>query len=296
MSIPITLLPQAASVLQGQDPQGYNTIAALGLLAWDIAITIDEEILLIWGSKCTLSTFLYFGIRYGALVIQTLNGVFYVNVSGVFIPSVVSCAFWVWFNALLGYVVHVCVDILFVMRVYAFYGRDNRLLGILCFLLAGAAIPALILGIFTLLENQTTPNPFPPRIQLPSCLLLTNTSIFASRIWIAELIFQSLLVILITWRFIAEWRVKMALPELFIIFTRDGVWAFFVIFGTMCFFTIGFQISLSSGATAAIWIFTIFAICGNRLILNLRSAAVQRAMTHPRSMDIEIQALSQLSA
>jgi hypothetical protein len=134
--------------------------------------------------------------------------------------------------------------------VFAFYGKSKPLLAGLLTLFMCEVSAVVVMIVTTVSKFQIIPNPLPPNLDARSCLLLGAPALFTNcwcvkvrkpssrgaqlslRQRIPPLIFQSILFIIIVVKFIkTKLQAGRNSPHLLIVFVRDGIWAFALIFG-----------------------------------------------------------------
>jgi len=268
---------QVVDLLIALDPLTYNTVAAFMFLLWDHCISFSEEVELVWRSKWSLVKVLFLIIRYLAFIVQLVNLVIDAMPQLVH-PSVSSCMGWIKWQLVSGQILIICVDVLLVLRVYAFYGRSKVLLTVLIVLFLCEAISMAIIGGISIPGADMldlVANPLPSNLHVPACVALTLPPLF-SKYWISGLIFGSILFFLVTVKFVqTRWNAGVDSPHVLIVFVRDGTWAFAVLFGINLWMCLSFKSSAQQGDISLTWSYSVLGFCGSRLVLNLRSAAVE---------------------
>jgi len=273
----------------------YNTVAASMFIFWEHCITFNEEVDLIWRSKWNLVSLLCFVIRYMTLAIRVVELVFYTNVSGLIHPSLSQCIAWLRFEAASGQILFFSVEIVLIMRVFAFYGRNKLLLaGLITLFVCESCARIVILGI-TIPKIVIIPSPLSPNLHLGACLVEQVPALF-SNYWVPGLIFESILFMLVAARFIqTKLHAEIDSPDVLIVFVRDGAWAFTLIFGVLLWSTLSFELTPVKGDVALTWLYSVLGFCGSRLILNLRGAAAERtALTDDEGLEFALQKGSNL--
>ncbi|KAF8587010.1 hypothetical protein K439DRAFT_1631137 [Ramaria rubella] len=286
MFLPATEIP---SFLAIEDSVIYNTIAASSFYFWDQCITFGMEKELIWQKKISAVNVLFYILRYMTMAIRIVELLIYTNVSGLLHLSTGICTAWVYFEAIAGYLVFLAVEILLVMRIYAFYGKGKRVLVFMLILLAlehAACITLLVLG---LPNFDITPSPFPSNIHVGACIVVKLTALFPNY-WIPGLGFETVLFVLLVIKFVLEKRSGTGGSHLLIIFVRDGAWAFAIIFAMLLWSTLAFELNPQKGEVALTWLLTGLGFCGSRLILNLRAAARDASLA-TRDMSVPMNVL-----
>ncbi|KII90418.1 hypothetical protein PLICRDRAFT_38955 [Plicaturopsis crispa FD-325 SS-3] len=120
-----------------QWPPSSNSSHSIGLFAWqiigitilwfDIAITFSDEVRLIWRRPKSISTVLFFANRY---LVALTN---FALLPGLLITwnSVSGCQTFQWFRHAILCVSHVTVMIILILRTYAIYGCNRKILAVL---------------------------------------------------------------------------------------------------------------------------------------------------------------------
>lgn len=274
--IPAAALPGIANELYTVN---YNIVASSALLFWDILLVFDREVQYIWKNEFSLVAVLFGVIRLLAVAVQVVALALDVGTRRVS-PSV--CRALIWYQATLGLSMSTCVDILLIWRVYAFYGRNKKLLISLCIFETMAFAAALSTLIVALPQVQVAPNPFPNHLRIGSCVI-SNVSTLSSDIWIPILSVQTVLFGLAAGRCVyLQWTSPSSLSTVYFTFVRDGIWTFLVLFIIYLLCIIGNSTNSILGLIALYWCFPLIGTCASRLILNLRSANGQR---HDYSLD-----------
>ncbi|KIJ53735.1 hypothetical protein M422DRAFT_241979 [Sphaerobolus stellatus SS14] len=270
-------LSELIAFLDVEDTVIAHNLAASAFLFWDQLITMREEIELIWCTKWSLVTIVFFISRYVTFTIRAIELVFYTNVSHLLHPSVTGCFIWIWFEALSGHTVISTVEILMMMRIYAFYGRNKNLLIFLFALFTIEHAISLYFLAKTVPHFQIFLNTLPPSLRVSVCIVGKIPDIFTNY-WIPCLAFQFILFVLLIAKFFhTKWNTTLSTPHLLAIFVRDGAWAFALIFAALLWAAAAFKSSTQEGDIALTWLYSVLGFTGSRLILNLRSAARERA-------------------
>jgi len=185
-------------------------------------------------------------------------------------PSSSNCVGWVAWENISGQILLSCVDVLLIIRVYALYGKNKVLLAILIvFLLCEAAAMTAIIGI-SIPRTDIIINPFPSNLHVPSCLTLSAPP-FSANYWIPGLTFQSILFLFVAIKFVqTRWNAGTDSPPILTVLARDGTWVFAIMFGILLWMFL----SSSTKSILERWVYSVLGICGSRLVLNLRSAAL----------------------
>jgi len=183
-----------------------------------------------------------------------------------------NCKFWQWFYASIGFVLEVTINIVFLLRIFAFYGRSVKVLCLLILAFLGSYAGVVLLSLRVLHADRRFPNPLPPRLHISVCpsLIVPND---LPILWVPELVYQTFLFLLLVGKFAYTYRHNpFSLSKIILVFMRDGIWAFFLISATLVSSVIGYNTDINAGANISAWYYTVIGICGSRVVLNLRKA------------------------
>ncbi|KAI5117405.1 hypothetical protein M0805_004627 [Coniferiporia weirii] len=237
--------------------------AATACLIYDMIISWDQEVEYIWKSAWTPPKLLYLFSRYFSLMTQICHG-------------------WTFFEAVTGQLIVLGVEISLMLRVYALYKRDRRILvSLLLLYTAEVTTHCVMLGLELNKIVSIAPlrDIFPSDFPLSGCFP-TNIPAFFTYYWIPSLIFESILFILMTINVVRHVREQKGPTPLLMQFLRDGTMYYAVIFATLLANVLLYLLANSALAQVAIeWELAAFSIAGCRLILNLR--ATGRATCSP---------------
>ncbi|KLO19620.1 hypothetical protein SCHPADRAFT_935121 [Schizopora paradoxa] len=267
INIPIESLPGLLSDARTVDRSG---VAATACLAYDILISFDQEVEYIWKSSWSFPKFLYLFSRYFTLIVQLVDTSESTSFS-------VTNNSWTYFEAAAGQLVIMGVEISLMMRVYALYKRDKRILTLLLALYFSEILSSSLilgLGLKKIVSIAPLRGLLPPDFPLSGCFPLNVPGFFFSY-WIPTLIFESVLFVLMVINFLRFTMIHKTRVPLLTLFVRDGTLFYAVIFVTLA--TLLTQVLLyelvnSALAQVAIsWQLTVLSIAGSRLILNLRA-------------------------
>lgn len=244
-----------------------NIVASAVLLFWDILLRFDREVKYIWKFKFSLVTVLFGVVRMLTVgeIILLLIRVFSVTDS--------ACKRTLWIESLVGLLLSTGSDILLILRVYAFYGRNKLLLTFLCVLEAITFVTVFCTIMIVTPQIQVISNPFPRQLLFGGCILSDATKLL-SYVWIPILCVQTMLFGLAAGRHLHLQRKSwLMISRLYYTFMQDGVWCFLVLFVINLLCIIEFEVNTLLGSICFYWCFPLIGICTSRLILNLRSAS-----------------------
>ncbi|KZT20881.1 hypothetical protein NEOLEDRAFT_1140217 [Neolentinus lepideus HHB14362 ss-1] len=247
----------------------YAELASSIIVIYDHLITLDQEIELIWKSHWTIGKVLFLINRYYALASVICNNciLFSTHLS----DSVSFCLRLFQWQACTGLLVSTIAEIILLLRLYALYQLNRR---VLFFMLAafivsvGAA--ATILGLVLVrvsAHSQLLPG-------VPFCLPLDVPSWFYT-FWIPLLAFESLLCGLALIRAFGYFRARPTMFQsgryIVNILIRDSVIYYLIVFATyfanLVIFLTGSPGVLESGIGFAM---AMSCVMGSRLCLNIR--------------------------
>ncbi|TDL22911.1 hypothetical protein BD410DRAFT_839241 [Rickenella mellea] len=258
-----------------------SQVAAIACLVYDIFITLDQEVDYIWKSvlreqngeclrmlivfhrsRWTIPKYLYLWGRYFALFIQIvataarksrINCVC-LHPSPQFISLIIiSCAGWSYFEGITGQMLVMGIELLLMLRVWALYKRDRRILYMLVALyVAEVTANTVILGVALPRFTPIAPlhSIFPPGFPLSGCLPIQVPRFFFSY-WIPVLLFESILFILMLINFVRLAREHAPMPLLKRFF-RDGTVYYAVIFAALLVQVLLYELVNSALAQVAI--------------------------------------------
>lgn len=287
LSTPMSLPPNILfELLQTENTVVYNTIAASGLFFWEYCITFAEEIDLIWRWKWSPVTVLFIIIRYLSFAIRVIELLFYGNLTGLIKPSVAACQKWVKLEVIVGHCLSSCVELLLAVRTHALYGRNRIMLALLIAITLagqGASISILV----RILPNFVTfPLPIPSNLHVGACVVIAADPDFPNYL-VPALVTETTFFLLVLIKFIhTKITAKTHTSHLLIVFLRDGIWAYALVFGVLVWTIVTYKITPAKGDIAVTWLFTALPFAGTRLVINLRSEAPSRKNQDGMEMQI----------
>ncbi|KAI0633044.1 hypothetical protein C8Q77DRAFT_1059067 [Trametes polyzona] len=239
---------EALSQAQGA---ARSSAAALTMLTWDILTTMDQEVSLIWSSEWTLPKSLYLFARYYSLVSLTIQNVY----------LAVPCVPWLIFQIMSTFLVEAAVEVIIILRVYAVYATQPRVLHIM---LLGFAVQVAIMSVSLGLSINKVRTGWDCRAaDLPTEMVLYST---------ASIVYEAFLFGLMMYGIIRGAKDGFSNTTLLNSLVRDGAVAFLAIFLVMLMNTILFTLAPSTLVTMGFpWLLAILGAAGPRLVLNLRA-------------------------
>ncbi|KZW03389.1 hypothetical protein EXIGLDRAFT_248354 [Exidia glandulosa HHB12029] len=237
-------------------------VATFSLIIWDWIISLDFEIERIWKSRKWSTLSLWFFVRYWPILQTLVEGIFYF---GTFSQSV--CRLFSPFPSWALFVEMGAQHAVFVMRTYALYRCDRRVLAALVLLvLAEVAVYLRALTRQFFMGNS-------PLIKaLGHCLPSMLHESDGLLIWATSSAIDVTVLLLTLVRTIQLHRKKDASRSIVAIMLRDGVAYFGII--TLCNIAniIMFKMSTAGQVNPIQFATTVSSILTPRLILNLRGA------------------------
>ncbi|KDR75166.1 hypothetical protein GALMADRAFT_249108 [Galerina marginata CBS 339.88] len=238
-------------------------VAALAFLTWDILITFDDEVELIWPRAWSSMKGLYFFVRYVPLSAQLPLLLVGTELSPHFHFTPYACYVWQIFQGVVASSIVVAVDIILILRVCALYHRQRTIRGGVFFLFL-LEIVGMVVGLALSL----------PGIQFDDICAVTFIPHSLVIYGLASILFQTILFALTMYKFVQGAKNGWGDIPIVKLLIRDGTWAFFLLF-----FADVSQLSLyalpnrSSGEVLYPWLLSLSSFCGYRVLLNLRRYA-----------------------
>jgi len=276
-------LPQAGPALVadlsllslGYRLTGFMWIVPLCLLWYDIFLTMDVEVKYFWNRKGGLSSWLFFINRYwpaGNMIFHNLI----LSWRGV---APVVCTFWFQYTAYSAGVEHMVVGAILVMRIYAIFDCNKRLLVILLVLYGISMVSETILiGIIThrFRSNETLRSTF------TGCAPL-DIPLWCWVYWIPSVAFESTLFLLAMYKTVQESRGSESFTrpsQLMIVLLTDSLLYFGgVTTVTLLNFAAWYTYPLALYGMFVGWHISIQSILGCRMLLNIRETAATQQLT-----------------
>ncbi|KAF9256378.1 hypothetical protein L218DRAFT_216911 [Marasmius fiardii PR-910] len=259
-------LPARSSLTPIQEAEGaqavnQSSVAALAFLVYDVLITIDEEVNLIWPRPWSFLKVIYVFVRYIPVLVQI--SIIFV---GTELPVALNytprdCFIWMTYQAAALITIVATVDLILILRVFALY-HDNRLVkyivGALYLVYLAGMCAGLVLGV--------------PKIKYNSlCVVIDAANIMALYLGSA-MFFQTVLFLLTTAKFISAVRAGWGNVPILRVVMRDGTWAFTLLLLIEAGY--GSLYALPNRSYAGIlygWLLTAFSFSGYRILLNLNN-------------------------
>lgn len=275
-----SVIPAIANLISAEASESWRDLVsafcANVLLVWDIAITFDLEVELIWRSPKSVVAYLFLLNRYISLsqVIMTM-----VFLQGDFKTNHNICRVFVLYYAFSTVLLLWISDILLVYRAYAFCGQDRKILIVLIILWIINGVAIGVMSVFVVKTFSVFHSNMIILRVVGECVAM-NLPRLLHYIWVSELIFQSILFFLVTGRCIQQtvisWNGTMRPNDLYHIFARDGLWVYGLLLGM---FIVSATQTNIAGLSLLQWAITYAEVGSSRLILNLRSFKTPHAIS-----------------
>ncbi|KAJ7782778.1 hypothetical protein B0H16DRAFT_1494348 [Mycena metata] len=235
-----------------------SSVGALTFLLYDICISMDDEVNLVWPKPWTRTKFLYLFIRYVPLVVQISIlpiGSRELTPAIHFTPH--DCFIWQVYQGVATVLIFSAVDYVLILRVYALY-HNNRTIRRIVLVAFGLELCGMCVGLGLSL----------PGIQFDAICVVTSISeallIYAG----SALIFQTFLFTLTVFKFVKAVREGWGNTPLVALVMRDGTWAFFTLFAVISSNLSGLKNSSFANVLYP-WLLSSFSFAGYHVLLNL---------------------------
>ncbi|OBZ71673.1 hypothetical protein A0H81_08877 [Grifola frondosa] len=273
------------------------TAAAVTWLAYDILLTIRQEIDLIWSAKLSLAKILYFFARY-------------------YIFLCLVCKGWLWFEGLAVVTTSgVFGEALLLLRIYASYGRSKTVLIFIVALYLAEIIMGFVAATLEVGNVRITPRL--PNFPIPGCVGTAAPSDKVSlKSWILIMTVACIYFLMALYTFFREISftkrgtstenstaleqnsgsdpntqlgVLQKRSPLMFMFVRDAAFYFFLVFaGTLLNLICALVFSQRAiEQMGTVWSTAIYSIVPSRLCLNLRGF-VSRTVQDTEGNEIEL--------
>jgi len=256
------------------------SIAALAWLAYDIALTFEQELEFIWKAQWSFPKILYVLARYYGL----FNLAYYLSVALSPSVSVHYCEAWIWFDSFSNSVFFTTtVNLLFVLRVSALFHGKRSMLAFLLFLYIAEFIIEVVITVVTLRNIRMVPRT--PGLPIRGCSSDSAPTLTLIS-WVTCLIVACVFWMLTTYKLsrdmgVRTWfNLKLVATRVRVyptmdVFYRDGSLFFGMIFVVILLNTIFNQLGGVYLEIGAPWISATYSVAGSRLVLNLKSISHQ---------------------
>ncbi|KIP08565.1 hypothetical protein PHLGIDRAFT_117184 [Phlebiopsis gigantea 11061_1 CR5-6] len=266
------------TIVESERGHEAGAVAAMAWMAWDTAITLDDEVRYLWSDgHLSWVKGMYAFIRYFPLLHDGIVIAFYDR----FEYSNVGCRAYIaykWFGL---EALTLAVEFILVMRVLALFEQQRLLKRIIqaAFIVeATCMIAVLVLVIRTQrLTNQ--------------CHTSSSPDIFVAY-WIVTLVFELFLFVLTLVKCAQNCCTLLRMSEtsqkrsLYYIFLRDGTWAFALISGATLLNTLLYQYNTTPACgDGYFWELSVLSFAGSHVILNIRRLKAPESPSHTDSYE-----------
>ncbi|KAH7909306.1 hypothetical protein BJ138DRAFT_1155553 [Hygrophoropsis aurantiaca] len=236
----------------------YHSIASLIFLAWDILVSLDDEVQYIWPKTRTAKfKWLYMVIRYGALGQQLFNQFVLGYMLNNETPPRI-CRAWLLYAISTTQAMSTAVEFIIITRVYVLYNK-SRLIALLLFVLVAAEISMMVIN-----SVHTV-----PILQSSSRCIFAKPPREIVYYSLTVLLTQSTLLALTVIKHTVSRRMGLGRTPLVSQLIRDGTVfygiMFVLIFTTVTFSKVDKQISV----VMFFWSTSVSSVSGCRLIVNM---------------------------
>ncbi|KZS86880.1 hypothetical protein SISNIDRAFT_342159 [Sistotremastrum niveocremeum HHB9708] len=259
----------------------YSIVSVLTWMIWDIVITLEDEIKYIWQSPPTLPKYLYLYARYITLFAIAAMGPPWNGWLNGSQSSSTYCHQLCVFQIVVPIIVVLGVDLIFILRVHAIYGRNRTcLITLLSLYLLQFASQVVVTSLG---EDMIKVDPvlISPQLDYYTCLPRAVPHVFRA-CWIPVIAFQTLLFGMTLYKSLRtgfDW--KFPSRYLFVM-VRDGTWAYAVLVGMsiICNLVWSSKTDVASLIVLYPWNIAIMSFAGTRLTLNLRKLNTRPVTSH----------------
>ncbi|KAJ2914626.1 hypothetical protein MD484_g5789, partial [Candolleomyces efflorescens] len=243
--------------------ESMQLVAALTFLLYDIMITYDDEVRLIWSNPWSLTKCIYFFIRYFPVVLQIT--IMFLGTPP-FTFTHYECYIWNVYQALASALVVACVDYILILRVFALYPRNATVK----YFLGGVYLLELI-AISVCMGLAV-----PKLVYDEMCVVVAAPVTFLIAAG-APIAFQTLLFGMTFYKFFQAVKAGWGDIPIMHLLMRDGTWAFILLFAVLIgeAALYGFAPDAYTGVLYG-WLNTTFSFCGYRVLLNLNKLNVSQ--------------------
>ncbi|KAJ7782774.1 hypothetical protein B0H16DRAFT_1709613 [Mycena metata] len=239
-----------------------SSVGALAFLAYDIIITLDDEIRLVWPKPWGRMKFLFLFIRYIPLFVQ-------ISIVVLGCPELTpqfnftshDCFIWQVYQGVASVLIIVAVDYVLILRVSALY-HDKPTIRRVVLAAFGLEFAGMCVGLGLSL----------PGIQFDDLCVVTSVSTTLLIYGGASISFQTFLFSLTAIKFARAVREGWGDTPLLALVMRDGTWAFLLIFAFVAAYASLYALKNHTFAgTLYGWILSVFSFAGYHVLLNLEN-------------------------
>ncbi|KAF8647826.1 hypothetical protein AX16_006528 [Volvariella volvacea WC 439] len=247
------------NILASAQAVNRSSVASLAFLVWDIIITFDEEVKVIWPNPCSYSKVLYFFVRYLALIVQISILFVGTELSPALNFTEYDCFIWQVWQGAGAFAILSATDLVLILRVHALY-RGNTIVRVFLAVIFVGELVVMATGLIYAI----------PDIKYDHlCRVTQNPPIFLA-VAAAPIGFQTILFLLTGWKFIQAIRAGWGDVPLIQLLMRDGTWAFFLLFLVLLAEALLYGAGAHGYAGVLFgWLLTAFSFSGYRIMLNI---------------------------
>jgi len=260
----------------------YSAAAALTFLSYDICMTFFDEVKHIWSTRWSFAKALYFVGRYYGLIYLIVK----LTIESTPGHSIHFCKVYWWYSILGGGIPFtIIVNMIFILRIYALYNRNRKVLLLFATLCLGESVCEIYacFGMATLTARAVIPSP--PGVAWPGCLTIPPPEGSTLIAWIPAILVAWAFFLASLLRLRRSWRDAIALQAvraensrspLVVVMIRDGTIYFSLILAILVICTTTTLVGNGSlYSTTAPWLIVVYSFSATQLILNLRRAAAR---------------------
>ncbi|KAF5379356.1 hypothetical protein D9757_007675 [Collybiopsis confluens] len=248
-----------------------SSVAALSILVYDILLTVNEEVEVIWPRPWSMMKACYYFVRYMPVLFQIPLLLVGSELSPRFHFTAHACLVWQVYQGAATASTTIAVDYILISRVNAFY-FDSRIVRWIVGISYVLEMAVMAVGLGLAL----------PGSQFDSICLVEDIPQSLLAYAIVVILFQTLLFFLTARKFILSLRSGWGRVPIVVLLMRDGTWAFLVLLGKhnalnslgcrsllACDASIyGFKNHAFAGLLYS-WLLTVYSFCGYRVLLNI---------------------------
>lgn len=290
-----SIYPIITAVVSGDTPQRAlgrwvvccASVAALAWLCWDICITIDEEVEVVWKMRWSYIKCTYFFLRYmGVCLLASSWPIGTVETPKLHFTKH-DCYIWNAYQTIGSFLICLAVEYVLLLRVFALYSSHRYMKYVLPALFIAEVIIMLISVISFLPKLEYT---------ITCATLSTPRGMFIYGA--TSIAFQTVLFFLTLYKFLSAVRSGWNTTPIMALLVRDGTWSFFVLMVTLTSY--GLVITFANDAFNLLlynWLISVWSFVGYRNLLNIfqlsaRAESTNTTITAPHAQQFTSHLLS----
>ncbi|KAJ7263657.1 hypothetical protein B0H12DRAFT_1103321 [Mycena haematopus] len=247
--------------LLGAQAVNRSAVASLALLTYDILLTFDEEVAVVWSRPWTAMKCLFFFVRYFPLLLHISVLFVGTDLTPPLNRTFHDCEVWAIYQAVAVLVLVAAVDYILILRVFALYVNHRRLKALVLSLFCVELLVMFFSLSFSLSGSRFDDDYQCIIIHFPKSFIFYGAS---------AVLFQTVLFSLTVVRFVQAIREGWGKLPLLLLIVRDGTWAYLlavlILIGDVSLYGLT---NPSYGDILYGWIVTAFSFSGYRILLNL---------------------------